>query len=88
MVSLRLSPKFEKAFDDLDDRLKKRADKSIELFMERPRHPSLHFEKLSGSPYRTIRVEMKFRIVLRELGPDEFELVDIGHHDYVDRAYG
>ncbi len=48
----------------------------------------MHFEKLSGSPYRTIRVDRNHRIVLYELEGDLFELVDVGSHDYVDRNFG
>ncbi len=88
MARLTLTPKFLKAFKELDERRQKRARKSMETFIERPRHPHLHFEKLKGSSYRTIRVDMNFRIVLREIGEDAFEAVDIGNHDYVDRGYG
>jgi hypothetical protein len=53
-----------------------------------PRHPGLHFEKLSGSEYRTIRpVRGAWRIVLRGQG-DLYELVDVDTHKLVDRKYG
>ncbi|MDE1159188.1 MAG: hypothetical protein PW791_13145 [Neorhizobium sp.] len=56
--------------------------------MENPRHPGLHFEKLKGSAYRTIRPDRgKYRIVLRGDGTS-FELVDVDRHDIVDRRYG
>ena len=56
--------------------------------MKNPRHPGLHFEKLTNSAYRTIRVDRKkYRIVLKGDG-DEFELVDVGTHQHVDRNYG
>jgi hypothetical protein len=58
------------------------------MFVENPRSPGLHFEKLKGSEYRTIRpVRGAWRVVLRGSGA-EFELVDVDTHDRVDKRYG
>jgi plasmid maintenance system killer protein len=88
MAEVRLTPKFVKALQKLGHKQMERAKKSLLQFQANPRHPSLHFEKLSGSPYCTIRVDMNHRIVVRDEGDDRYEMVDIGNHDYVDRAYG
>lgn len=88
MVRLRRTERFGKSFRSLGPEQQKRAEKSLRLFADNPRHPSLHFEKLTGSAYRTIRVDLNHRIVLYEIEGDLFELVDVGSHDYVDRNFG
>lgn len=88
MAGVRPTARFDKAMRHLGPTQRKRAAKSLAQFVENPRHPSLHFEKLSGSDYCTIRVERNFRIVLKDLGGDLYELLDIGSHDYVYRQYG
>jgi len=80
--------RFQRAYDKLTDEDLLAVDRALRLFLENPRHPGLHFEKLKGSRYRTIRVTRgRLRIVLRGDGA-EMDLVDIGNHDYVDGKYG
>jgi hypothetical protein len=57
--------------------------------VDNPRHPGLHFEKMIGSSYRTIRVDQgRWRIVIRDLKGSTYELVDVDRHKNVDRNYG
>lgn len=88
MAVLRPTRRFEKSFKRLDARLQQRAAKSITQFSENPRHGHLHFEKLKGSDYLTIRVDSNFRIVLREAEKGVYDLVDVGSHTDVYQAYG
>jgi mRNA-degrading endonuclease RelE of RelBE toxin-antitoxin system len=79
---------FQRAYKSLPDDVREQVDRALEQFLADARHPSLHFEKLKGSSYRTIRPNRgKYRIVLRGDG-GEFELVDVDRHDTVDRKYG
>lgn len=80
--------RFKRAYGSLPDDVQRLVDKALTQFMENPRHPSLHFEKMQGSDYRTIRPDRgKYRIVLRGDG-GEFDLVDVDRHGVVDRRYG
>lgn len=82
------TPRFTRAYKALPEEAKEQVKKALAQFLENPRHPSLHFEKLKGSDYRTIRPNRgKYRIVLRGGGP-EVELVDVDRHEIVDRKYG
>lgn len=86
-VHLTPLPKFERAYKKLTYAQKDSVDKALRRFRENPRHPSLHFEKLQGSSYRTIRADLGIRIVLSGGKDDHFDLVDVGSHDLADR-YG
>lgn len=87
-MRLTKTPRFERAYRKLTDDVKAFVNEALRQFYANPRHPGLHFEKLSGSDYRTIRVDRgRWRIVLRGSGA-EFDLVDIDRHDVVDGKYG
>jgi hypothetical protein len=87
MPKLTSTPRFQKAFAALGHRERTRAERSLTRFLENPRHPGLHFEKITGQ-YHTIRVDLNFRIVLRDEGDGEFSLIDVGGHSYVYGKYG
>ena len=79
---------FKRAYKKLPPETQAATDAAIRQFIDNPRHPGLHFEKLTGSDDRTIRVDRgKWRIVLRG-DRGEFELVDVDRHDTVDSRYG
>lgn len=88
MVKFRNSDRFVKALRALGHEQRKRAEKSLLLMVDNPRHPSLHFEKLS-SGVRTIRVDRNFRIVLKEVAGegDTFDLLDVDTHTKVYQRY-
>ncbi|MEO9213633.1 MAG: hypothetical protein ABI242_10870 [Caulobacteraceae bacterium] len=65
-----------------------RVRQAVGRFAADVHHPGLDFEKLKGSEFCTIRVTRGDRIVLRQSGPDAFELVDVGEHDTMHRRYG
>ncbi len=87
MVRARRTPRFDRAYGKLTEDQKLAVDAAIANFFRDVRHPGLHFEKLSGSDYRTIRAGLGIRIVLLGTGGD-FDFVDVAKHDYVDKRYG
>lgn len=87
-MKLIVTERYRRAYAKLPDGIKTQVKAALKQFYADPRHPSLHFEKLSGSKYRTIRVDRKmYRIVLRGDG-GTMELVDVDRHDKVDSKYG
>ena len=57
---------------------------ALELFMREPHAKPLNFEKVrSRKGYHTIRANYAIRILLREVGPQQFEIVAVGNHDYI-----
>jgi mRNA-degrading endonuclease YafQ of YafQ-DinJ toxin-antitoxin module len=90
MPKVEPGPRFEKAFLKVGARdpvRRRQILKAIELFIADAHHPSLNFEKLSGTPYGSIRASRGDRIILRQVDDDAFELVDVGGHD-IYRRYG
>jgi hypothetical protein len=78
---------FLKAYAKLTDDVQKRVETALTHFVNNPRHPGLHFEKYSTGLH-TIRVDRgRWRIVLKDLGNNHYELKDVDRHDYVDRRY-
>ncbi|MEA2925542.1 MAG: hypothetical protein QOD25_2664 [Alphaproteobacteria bacterium] len=58
------------------------------MFVKSPRAPSLNFEKVkSRKGYFTIRSNYSVRILLRYAGPEHFEAVAVGNHDYIYESY-
>jgi plasmid maintenance system killer protein len=56
----------------------------VQNLLEDPARPSLNLEKLRGTEYWSIRVNLGYRILLRaesDLEGDAFRLMDIGPHD-------
>ncbi|WEK05444.1 MAG: hypothetical protein P0Y65_04080 [Candidatus Devosia phytovorans] len=87
MIELVRRKRFIKKFAALAPDVRARAIKSLRQFVEDPRHPSLHFEKLSTG-YHTIRVDLNFRILLRHLGEGRYELADVDSHTAIYRLHG
>lgn len=84
MIDLVRRKRFNKKFAALGPEVRARAIKSLQQFVDDPRHPSLHFEKLSTG-YHTIRVDLNFRILLRQLGEGRYELADVDSHTNIYR---
>jgi len=61
---------------------------ALELFLANPQTKSLNFERVrSRKGYFTIRSNYSIRILLRQSGPQEFEVVAVGNHDYIYESY-
>jgi hypothetical protein len=57
---------------------------ALELFLLSPNAKPLNFERVrSRKDYHTIRANYPIRILLREIGPQHFEVVAVGNHDYI-----
>ncbi len=52
-------PSFWKCYDQLEDGIKKQADKCFELLKINPNHLGLHFKKIER--YYSVRIGLKFR---------------------------
>lgn len=55
--------------------------KAFSLFVENPKHPSLHIEKLMGSNIWSMRLSEGNRLFFLWINEKAIMLVDIGHHD-------
>jgi mRNA-degrading endonuclease YafQ of YafQ-DinJ toxin-antitoxin module len=91
MPRLVPTPRFIKLLSALSRREPDRAERLravLKRLEAEPRHPALHFEKLGGSAYRSVRVTIGDRLILRQIAPDTFELIDVGDHDRMYHRYG
>ncbi len=55
--------------------------KTVRLFLNNPKHPSLSLEKLSHSPFWTLRLNRSDRIFLIWTSKTSVLFFDIGKHD-------
>jgi mRNA-degrading endonuclease RelE of RelBE toxin-antitoxin system len=89
MPRVRWSRTFEKSFRKLPAQIQDGAFRAVRNLLEDPSRPSLNLEKLRGTDYWSIRVNLGYRILLqRESDPegDAFRLVDVGPHDIYRRT--
>ncbi len=90
MMVIRYDRRFLKALQVIaksDTARAKPVQSAVERFAVDSRHPSLNFEKLKGTELYSIRVTQGDRVILRQVDPDTFELIDVGNHD-IYRRYG
>ena len=84
MIRLQYSSKYllsRKKFLKNNPNLFSKTTKAIELFIHNPKHPGLNLEKLKGSRYWTIRIDMGNRIFFVWINQLEVLFIDIGKHD-------
>jgi mRNA-degrading endonuclease RelE of RelBE toxin-antitoxin system len=68
-------------YGELPEHVQKKADKNFRLLKKNPRHPSLHFKKVSSNMW-SARVGRKYRAVAFEV-PEGYAWFWIGPHtDY------
>jgi hypothetical protein len=61
---------------------------ALKRFVVNRNDKSLNFEKLRSRPgYYTIRSNYSVRVLLKSTGPDSFDIVIVGNHDYVYERY-
>ncbi|MGB1234432.1 MAG: hypothetical protein ACPG5U_01715 [Planktomarina sp.] len=83
-----LTPDFERAFKKLNPKQKKDTQKAIGLLDDNPQAKSLRFRRLQGSADCWIaNINKGDRIILAQIGPDEYELADVGAHDATYRKW-
>ncbi|AGA70082.1 hypothetical protein Desdi_2667 [Desulfitobacterium dichloroeliminans LMG P-21439] len=83
----RSTRKFDKQFKQLTSKTFKQAQKTIEIFMSDPTHPSLRYKKIQGTDnFYEISVNMSIRIIIEitiEASDQINTLYIIGTHDDV-----
>ena len=84
MLRLRWSRTFEKSFRKLPAQIQDATFRAVQNLLEDPSRRSLNLEKLRGTDYWSIRVNLGYRVLLRaEPDPEGevFRLMDVGPHD-------
>jgi hypothetical protein len=79
-----MSKDFAKAADDLPKNIRAKLMKVFFLLTSDPKHPSLQVKKIQGSKRNDVyecRVDQSWRMVMRDLGDMQYDLVAIGEHD-------
>lgn len=82
MPRLRIDSSFEKAYGKLSTQDQRATDRALLNFIENPRRPSLHLERIKGD-YWSIRASRRIRIMLRSESREDGEIwavVDVGTH--------
>ncbi len=85
-MTSKATRRFWKCFDALPSEIQRLAEKNYAMWLQEPRHPSLHFKKLEGSGTRfSVRVGIGYRAIAWELPDGGVEWVWIGSHADYDR---
>lgn len=83
-----IGPRWDKSLQGLGPADVKQVLESVDLFLLNPRHPSLNNEKLIETRtqgLRTIRASRDLRILLLDLGGNQYVLQEAGQHDDIYR---
>ena len=85
MLEIDYTDEFKKRYADLQLPIKKKAEKQEKLFRHNPFHPSLNTEKIEpkGKQLWTFRVDKKYRVVFKFIGPSHARLLTVGPHDWI-----
>jgi len=84
MAILQMSTIFTESANRLPKEAKVKLPKVFMLLTDNPRHPSLQLKKIEGAVRKDVyecRIDLSWRIVLREIGKMTFDLVYAGAHD-------
>jgi addiction module RelE/StbE family toxin len=83
VVSIVYAPKFVRQLKKLEPKIRKEAEKKIEIFINKPSNPVLRLHKLHGglSDCWAFSVNFKFRIVFEVLPGGEYGFLRIDDHD-------
>ena len=80
------SKAFKKHYKKLSDTEKKQTKKKLKFFVENPNHPSLRTKKIQGTDgIWESAVNMDIRILWFYENNELIFLLDIGHHDILDK---
>ena len=80
------SKAFKKHYKKLSEVAKKQIKKKIKFFVENPTHPSLRTKKIQGTDgIWESSVNMDIRIIWFYENNELILLLDIGHHDILDK---
>lgn len=88
MMSYKItySKAFKKHYKKLSDTEKKQTKKKIKFFVENPTHQSLRIKKIQGADeIWESSVNMDIRIIWFYENNELIFLLDVGHHDILDK---
>ncbi len=84
--SLVYTPRFAKHFKSLTEQEKKQLQSKFNLLVDNPLHPSLRTKHIQGTDgLFECSVNMDIRIVWYYEGDKMIVLLDVGHHDILDK---
>lgn len=80
--NIKYSQKFLKSFEKLDESIKLKSIKQLEMLKQNPFHPSLRLHKLSGlfEWLRSISINMSFRLIFEPMENWDILLISIWNH--------
>ena len=85
MFNLELSNRFVKSYKKLDRVIRLQVDKTLQIIVINPNHPSLRLKRVQGTKdIWEARVNMSIRITLT-LSEDTIQLRNVGTHEQVFR---
>ncbi len=80
------TPRFQKHYSTLSANERKQIARKLKLLAENPLHPSLRTKRIKGSDELfECSVNMDIRIIWYYEGDKIIILIDVGHHDILDR---
>jgi len=80
------TPRFQKRYKTISAQEKKQLTSKLKLLAENPAHPSLRTKRIQGSDgLFECSVNMDIRIIWYYEGDKMIILVDVGHHDILNR---
>lgn len=83
---ITFTKRFEKNFENLSAQEKKQLRNKLQLLSENPVHPSLRTKRIQGTKdLFECNVNMDIRIIWCYEGDRLVILLDVGHHDVLDR---
>jgi mRNA-degrading endonuclease RelE of RelBE toxin-antitoxin system len=83
-MTSRVSKRFWKQWHELPKPIQELSQKNYLLWLNDPRHPSLHFKPFHGRLY-SVRVGEHYRAVGYFSAPNEFTWIWIGSHEEYNR---
>ena len=84
--NITFSENFKKNYKKLDPKVKKQLKNKIELLVENPMHPSLRTKHIQGTEgLFEFSVNMDVRVVWFYENGNLILLLDIGHHDILEK---
>ena len=83
---LTFSSSFEKHFKNFQERQRRQIRNKLQILIENPMHPSLRLKRIRGTAELwEMSVNMDIRIILRFEGNTIILLLDIGHHNILNK---
>ena len=83
MLDFSTTRKFDKQMNKIDEKIQDVFCKKLEYFLENPKHPSLHTEKLKYDLH-SFRINKNFRVIFKYVAENQVELLFLAGHDVYD----